>query len=157
MDDYARAYGELSHRLVGVAWLIVRDAGLAADVTAEAFAKVYPRWRSGKVDDLRGYLYRAVVNEALSTSRRRRQRQVVATPGTALDFVDEVVQRDRLASALSSLSRSQRAVLVLRFYLDLSEADVAAALGWPIGTVKSTTARGLDQLRNFLKEDMTNA
>ena len=81
----------------------------------------------------------------------------MATPGPALDFVDEVVQRDRLASALSSLSRSQRAVLVLRFYLDLSEADVAAALGWPIGTVKSTTARGLDQLRNFLKEDMTNA
>src|SRR5438876_1227683 len=45
MDDYARAYGELSDRLVAAAWLIVRDAELAADVTAEAFAKVYPRWR----------------------------------------------------------------------------------------------------------------
>ena len=142
MDDYAHAFGELSDRLVAAAWLILRDAALAADVTAEAFAKVYPRWRAGRVEDLRGYLYRAVVNEALSTSRRRRRRHVVSTTGPVPDFADEVVQRDRLAAALSSLGRPQRAVLVLRFYLDLSEVDAAAALGWPIGTVKSTTARG---------------
>ena len=109
MDDYAQAFWELSDRLIAAAWLILRDSELAEDVTAEAFAKVYPRWRTGKVDDLRGYLYRAVVNEALSTSRRRNRRRTMVVVGSRPDVADDVVQRDRLAVALSSLTnRNER-------------------------------------------------
>jgi RNA polymerase sigma factor (sigma-70 family) len=72
------------------------------------------------------------------------------------DPAEALADRDRLDSALAVLPTRQRAVLVLRFYCDLSEADIAATLGIPAGTVKSTTARALDRLRATLKEE-TNA
>jgi RNA polymerase sigma factor (sigma-70 family) len=153
VDAYASAYTDSRDRLVRAAYLIVRDGELAADVVADVFARAYPSWRDGKISDLGGYLYRAVVNASLTAHRRQARQPGFVRPGVDGDHVDQLADRDLVGAALGALTRKQRAVLVLRFYLDLSEADTAASLGIPAGTVKSTTARALDRLRELMKED----
>ena len=153
VDAYASAYADSRDRLVRAAFLIVRDGELAADVVADVFARAYPSWRDGKISDLGGYLYRAVVNASLNAQRRRTRPARFVRPDVDGDHAEQLADRDLVDAALGALTRKQRAVLVLRFYLDHSEADTAVALGIPAGTVKSTTARALDRLRELIKED----
>ena len=150
VDDYAHAYSAMSRRLVRVASLIVGDQDAAADAVAEAFAKVYPKWRAGKVDDLAAYLHRAVVNEALSITKRRRDVRSVEL--NVADHADHVADHRVVLLALQQLKPKPRAMLVLRYFVGLSEAETAATLGVPIGTVKSAVARALAQLRPLLAD-----
>jgi RNA polymerase sigma factor (sigma-70 family) len=153
VDDYATAYAVLSRRLLRAAVLIVGDKEAAADAVAEAFAKAYPRWRAGKVEDLAGYLHRAVINEALSVVRGRRSvRWVVAD---AADHADHVARRRAMVDAMLQLKPKPRAMLVLRYFIGMSEAETAMTLGVPVGTVKSTVARALAQLRPLLTDGDT--
>ena len=138
-------------RAVRLAWLLAPGAGSAAeDAAADALAKVWPKWAKGEVDDFWPYLRIAVCNEVRMRGRRfsvaarfaaARDREADAT------FDTGVVNRDALARALRELPPRQRAAVVLRYYEDLSEADTAKAMHCSIGTVKSTTARGLAALR----------
>ena len=117
---------------------------------------MYPRWKSGKVDDPVAYLRRAVVNQIRgrfrrNTTRRKFERSARthesdAASDTGLD------DRDAVRTALLALPVGQRAVVALRFLEDRSEADTAALLGVSVGTVKSQAARGLDRLRAALTE-----
>jgi RNA polymerase sigma factor (sigma-70 family) len=149
-DDYATAYAALSRRLLRAAVLIVGDTETAADAVAEAFAKAYPKWRAGKVSDLGGYLHRAVINEALSVVCGRRTIRWVTTESD--DHADQVARRKALVDALWKLKPKPRAMLVLRYFMSLSEAETAATLGVPVGTVKSGVARALAQLRPLLAD-----
>jgi RNA polymerase sigma factor (sigma-70 family) len=150
VDDYAGAYAVLSRRLVRVAALIVGDKEVAADAVAEAFAKVYPKWRAGKVEDLGAYLHRAVVNEALSVVRSRR---IVGSAVVHVgDHADHVADHRAVLDALQQLKPKARAMLVLRYFVGLSEAETAVAIGVPVGTVKSGVARALAQLRPLLAD-----
>ena len=136
-----------------LAYAMTGDAGVAEDVVAEAFARTYERWAKGRIDNPNAYVRRAVVNEVRSTWRRlavRRKhaaRERHAEPSTAFR-ADRVVDADVLKRALATLAPRQRAVVVLRVVDDLSEQDVADALGCSVGTVKGYLSRGLERLRD---------
>lgn len=155
--DFGVVFQAHQTRLLRLAYLLTGDRERAEDSVAEAFAKVWPHWQRGRVDDERSYLTRAVVNEVTSVGRRltvaTRLRHRTATPAVALPGDDASAERLRLVSALAALPARQRAVIVLRFYDDLSEADTATVLGMRVGTVKSQTSRGLARLRTILQEE----
>ncbi|WP_270889052.1 SigE family RNA polymerase sigma factor [Pedococcus sp. 5OH_020] len=154
-DDEFAAY-------VAARWqLLVRSAVLlgcalseAEDVTQTALTRCYTRWDKVSVaDDRDAYVYRVLVN-CLRDSKRRRWwgERPVADPeqhrarAPLFDNTDAVAAADAVARAVGGLSAEQRAVVVLRFYSHLSEAQTARALGIPAGTVKSRMSRALATL-----------
>lgn len=142
-------------RVQRVALLLVGDRSVADDLVAEAVARTLPKWRSGGVADPAAYLRRVVVN--LASRRWRRRSLAVRHDRAALNWLqpttdDEaaVVERDAVLGAVARLAPRRRAVVVLRFYDDLSEVQIAEVLGVRVGTVKSQLSRGLEQLREDL-------
>jgi len=140
-----------SYRLamVRLAVLFVDDLPSAEDVVQEAFADLYAGWeRLRDPEAAKAYLRAAVVNGARSALRRRRSarlfawRSAVSEPGAdaAVLLAEE---HDAVLAALRQLPRRQREVLVLRYWHDLSESDIATTLRISPGTVKSTASRGL--------------
>jgi RNA polymerase sigma-70 factor (sigma-E family) len=142
-------------RAVRLAWLLAPgDPSAAEDAAADAIARVWPKWAKGRVDDFWPYLRVAVVNQVHGRGRRFAIAQRRAGSGTNEDpgdFAVSVVNREVLAAALRALPIRQRTAVVLRYYEDLSEAESARAMGCSVGTVKSTTARGLLALRAQLE------
>ena len=137
-------------RLLRTAYLLVGDAGAAEDLVQTALERTARRW--SRLDG-EPEAYARTVLANLATDRWRalrvRPRETLgshAEPSGA-DPADSVALRRTLIGALNELPRRQRAVLVLRFLDDLSEAQTAAALGISVGTVKSTTNRALTRLR----------
>lgn len=158
-----RAYGELvrRHQQVAfrVAYTITRDAGDAEDAAQEAFLKAYQALsRFRREAPFRPWVLRIVANEARNRNRRRgRQRRLAirAWDGPDHDAEPEALRRvedAHLRTAVDSLERRQRDVIVCRYLLELSEAETAAVLGVPPGTVKSRLARGLRRLSAMLGE-----
>ena len=139
--------------LVRLAALLVRDTGTAEEVVQDAFVAMHRRWRRLRdPDKALAYLRQAVVNGARSTLRHRVVVQRHAhSEGARLAVVDGpgsgVDRRDAVRQGLATLSDRQREVLVLRYYLDLSEAEIADALGISRGAVKSHASRGAAALR----------
>lgn len=143
-DAFARAR---MRELLRFAHVLTGDADRAADLVQDALERTLLAWpRIERKDDPEGYVRRAIVNRHVSVWRRlRRERLVADTPDKPYD---EAVGRDRdLWSALATLPPRQRAVLVLRYYEDMSEADCAAVLGCSVGTVKSQAWKALARLR----------
>jgi RNA polymerase sigma factor (sigma-70 family) len=138
-------------RAVRLAWLLAPgEPSAAEDAAADAIARVWPKWAKGRVDDFWPYLRVAVVNQVHGRGRRfavAQRRGGAATSAALGDFEVAVVNRQVLADALRALPTRQRTAVVLRYYEDLSEAESARAMGCSVGTVKSTTARGLLALR----------
>ncbi len=133
------------------------DRGAAEDLLQDVLERVYPKWRriSG---DPEAYIRAALANAAANRWRRR-SRRVAEVPlaGEAAPTVpgpeQGVANNDLVVRALGSLPARMRAVLVLRFFDDLSEVDTANALRCGVGTVKSQTSRGLARLRELLDND----
>ncbi|WP_406288604.1 RNA polymerase sigma factor [Embleya sp. NBC_00896] len=147
-------------RLVRLATLLVDDQETAEDVVQEAFTAAFRRHgaRLGELDDPPAYLRRCVVNGARSVLRRRRTARAwvppVAPPVASPEDDALRAERDRrLRHALGLLTRRQREVLVLRYWENLSEVEIAGTLGIPSGTVKSTASRGLTALHKLLEDD----
>ncbi len=158
--DLDEAFRLHSAELLRVAAFILGDRGAAEDVVQDVFVRVHERERlmSG---DPQYYLRAAVINGCRSTLRRwrlirrhaeQRGQPSACPPLTAEEaaLLDE--DRRRVLAALATLPPRRREVLVLRFYLDMSEAEIARTLGISPGTVKSTAARGLAALARQLKE-----
>jgi RNA polymerase sigma-70 factor (sigma-E family) len=123
----------------------------ARELTQEALARTYAAWPRVQVDGALAYTRRIMVNHRRS-SWRRWAREVPRPPGDArLDSVAvtdaEIGLRDEVVRLLAHLPQRQRAVVVLRYYVDLSEQEVADLMGISTGTVKSSAARGLAALR----------
>jgi RNA polymerase sigma-70 factor (sigma-E family) len=142
-------------RVQRVALLLVGDRSAADDLVAEAVARTLPKWRAGGVADPAAYLRRVVAN--LASRRWRRRSLAVRHDRAALNWLQPttdddaaVVERDAVVRAVARLAPRRRAVVVLRFYDDLSEAQIAEVLGVRVGTVKSQLSRGLEQLREDL-------
>jgi RNA polymerase sigma-70 factor (sigma-E family) len=139
--------------LVRVAAFILGDRGAAEDVVQDVFVRLHER-ADLMNGDPQNYLRSAVINGCRTTLRRRRlirrhaERQAQQSSCPPLTMED----RRRVLAALATLPRRRREVLVLRFYLDLSEAEIADTLGISPGTVKSTAARGLAALAKQLRE-----
>ncbi|WP_239456311.1 SigE family RNA polymerase sigma factor [Nocardioides solisilvae] len=137
--------------LLRTAYLLTGDLAGAEDLVQDAFAKLYLSW--DKIRDresLDGYVRRIVVNEHNSLWRRawkRRERSSDAVPDTAVLDTYEDGEARALWRFVETLPPRQRAVVVLRYYEDLSEAEIAATLGISTGTVKSQASRALATLR----------
>jgi RNA polymerase sigma-70 factor (sigma-E family) len=146
-------------RLVGLASLLADDRGTAEDVVQEAFAALYRRWRQLRDPDAAvAYLNRAVVNG--SRDRLRHGRRVAAILPQVIPRSEELAsaehdavehdEADRLWRAVTELPPRQRQVLVLRYYLDQSEAEIADTLEVSRGSVKRHASRGLAALAHCL-------
>jgi RNA polymerase sigma factor (sigma-70 family) len=149
-------FDEHFERAVRLAWLLAPGNPAAAEpAAADAIARVWSKWAKGAVDDFWPYLRLAVVNQVRGRGRRiavaRRHEPMIGAPPGDDDFEIAVVDRAVLATALRGLPERQRTAVVLRFYEDLSEAASARVMGCSIGTVKSTTSRGLAALRAVLE------
>jgi RNA polymerase sigma-70 factor (sigma-E family) len=143
-DAFAR--GRM-RELLRFAHVLTGDPHRAADLVQDALERTLLSWhRVERKDDPEAYVRRAIVNRHISVWRRtRRERLVAETPEGAYD--DQRGRDDELWAALAALPPRQRAVIVLRFYEDLTEADTAAALGCSVGTVKSQAHKALTRLR----------
>jgi len=138
--------------LLRVGWLLTGDVHSAEDLVQAALVKVWPHWhRVAGVSDPDAYVRRTMLTTYLTWRRRHWHRERPLgqlpdrpTPGDPYASVD---LRDSLARLLPRLPARQRAVLVLRFYEDLSEAQTADAMGCTVGTVKSQTFKALTTLR----------
>ena len=153
-DNFVAAHAD---DLLRTAYLIVWDEGEAEDLVQECLLKVARRWpRVRRMEQPKAYARRILVNLALDGARRRAQRRRELEPGTppilsAIDPLQTIETRAELLQALGQLHERQRAVLVLRYFNDLTEAQVADVLGCSPGTVKSSASRGLARLREALQ------
>lgn len=142
------------HRLYRTAYLLLGDHGLAEDLTQTALAKTYVAW--SRVRDREAtltYARTTLVNTSTSWFRRRSWRNELPREHVADDLLahtPDPSDRPALMDALAALPPRQRAVIVLRFYDDLSVAQTADALGCSTGTVKSQTSVALARLRRAL-------
>lgn len=148
-------------RLVGLAALVVDDHQVAEDVVQDAFAGLYRRWRRLRDPNAAvAYLNRAVVNSSRDALRRRRQADKatlrLVPRAEELDSAEHDAvahqEADRLWASVTRLPRRQRQVLVLRYYLDQSEAEIAETLGMSRGSVKTHASRGLAALAQDWEE-----
>jgi len=146
-------------RLVRTAWLLVRDVPTAEEVVQDAFVSMNDAWQRLKdAENALAYVRQAVVNRSRSVLRH--QMVVEKHPEQApLDMPSAehsaLVSLDRAAvvTALQGLTPRQREAIVLRYYADLSEAEIATAMGISRGAVKSHTARGMAALRAALERE----
>lgn len=129
-------------RLTRLARAITLDAELAQEITQDAFVGLQRRWSAISAPE--GYLQRSVVNASIKALRRRGTASRYVWPPVPLTEIPEI---DETWLAVTHLAPKQRAVVVLRFWADMSEADIAATLGWRPGTVKSSLHRALASLR----------
>ncbi|MEU4390498.1 SigE family RNA polymerase sigma factor [Kribbella sp. NPDC023855] len=139
-------------RLLRLALMLSGGVHSAEDLVQTVLARAHGRWdRIGSVDRPEAYLSKMVVNEFLSWRRRLKNQEVPLAELPDVPADDDVsarlVQRDAAWRLLAGLPRQQRAVLVLRFYEDLLDDEIATILGCSAGTVRSHASRGLATLR----------
>jgi RNA polymerase sigma-70 factor (sigma-E family) len=130
-----------------------RHDGHAEDLLQTALVKAYRRWNRISADDPYPYVRRILVTSAASWWRLRTTQEIVSLPAVDPGFPDEtgrLAERDQMTAALAELPPRMRAVLVLRYTEDLSEAATAELLGCSVHTVRSQTVRGLARLRALL-------
>jgi RNA polymerase sigma-70 factor (sigma-E family) len=154
--DFVAFYRARGAHLRNTAYLLCGDWHLAEDLTQIAFTKLYRAWRRiDRRDTLDQYARKVLLRAFLDERRHPWRREYPTEPGSAeLDVAtsDDDATESRLHAALMRLPRRRRAVLVLRFWADMSVDQVADAMNTTTGTVKSQTARGLAQLRELLNE-----
>ena len=143
--------------LLRLGWLLTGDRDGAADLVQEALARALPRWERIAPGAHETYLRTAIRSIWIDSWRRRRGWRLDVVPEVP-DVVDTggdldgAAARLDVAAALARLTDRQRAVLVLRFYEDLTEVETARALGCSVNTVKSQTRHALDRLRTLAPE-----
>jgi RNA polymerase sigma-70 factor (sigma-E family) len=146
-------YGDL----LRTAFLLTGSSTAAEDLVQDALARALRHW--DEIDEPMAYLHRMMVNKRTNIWQRITSRELLAgtlpeelhRSAVAPDAAARVAEREDLLAALAGLSPRTRAVIVLRYWLDMSEADVASMLGCARGTVKSQAARGLLRLRDVLE------
>lgn len=141
-------------RLFRLALLLAEDRGLAEDLAQSALTAVYASWgRVRKAEDPDAYARRVLVNAHLRRFRRKRPVEIPLAPDlettafAAPDPTGAVETRLALNAALASLPPRQRAVVVLRYWADLTEEQTAGTLGCAVGTVKSQASKAIAKLR----------
>jgi RNA polymerase sigma-70 factor (sigma-E family) len=145
-----RAFVQANGRtLLHAARLLTGDHHRGEDLVQTTLTKLYFRW--DRVSDPLAYARQAMVTTHIDSARRRwwgeRPSEVVPDEPTTQSAFASTEERDELRRLMRGLSARERAAIVLRYYYDLSEAETAATLGVPLGTVKSTCARALARLR----------
>ena len=156
-DGEFRAFVETNGAvLLHAARLITGDHHRGEDLLQATLIKLYLRWP--RVSEPLAYARKALVTGHIDTTRRRwfTERPVGSVPEVAaVHHAAGTDERDELRRLLATLTPRERALVVLRYYCDLSERQAAAELGLPVGTVKSTTARALARLRVQAEEGVS--
>lgn len=152
-EDFRSYVAARSPALLRTAYALTGNRADAEDLLQTALAKTYLSWgRIREREAVDGYVRRVMVNTSTSWWRRRRvdERPTDTVPERASgrDAAADVDLHDALWSAMADLPKRQRAMVVLRYYEDLSEAETAAVMGVSVGTVKSATSRALARLRD---------
>jgi RNA polymerase sigma-70 factor (sigma-E family) len=160
-DEFVTARGPALLRL---ALMLTGDAYLAQDLVQSALASAYRHWRRVEAAEApQAYVRQILVREHLSWRRRRSSEEIVSDTRSessraptdvrsSRDATGEFASRDAAWALLARLPRTQRAVLALRYYEDLSDAQIAAALGCSAATVRSNAARALATLRTVVPD-----
>ncbi len=144
VDDLAAVYRRLYPSLVRTAFLLVDTREQAEEVVQEAFAKAFPKWDRLRIPE--AYVRTCVVNGCRRVQRRRGlARRLVVPPIEELGS-----EHDHIADAVRALPSPQREVVVLRYYLQATDAEIAATLKIALGTVKSSLHRARAALREQL-------
>ncbi|MEV0070471.1 MULTISPECIES: SigE family RNA polymerase sigma factor [unclassified Amycolatopsis] len=150
--DFVRAF---SPRLLHAAYLLTGDRHQAEDDVQTALVRTYTSWPRIRKQDPFAYARKVLANHVIDRWRRPyREQATEEVPERAVerDFTVGVVDQEWLMRALAPLSPRERAIVVLRHFWDLSEADVAAELKVSLGTVKSTNSRALAKMRGTAAE-----
>ncbi|HEX6684423.1 MAG TPA: SigE family RNA polymerase sigma factor [Candidatus Limnocylindrales bacterium] len=150
--DFAEFVLTRTPALLRFAFLLTADEHLAEDLTQEALVRVHGRWsRIQSADGPEPYVRKAILRQYLSWRRLRRNAEIpqAQLPDWARPDhpVDQIAERDELWAMLATLPRAQRAVLVLRYYEDLPDADIAALLDCTPATVRVHAFKALKRLR----------
>jgi RNA polymerase sigma-70 factor (sigma-E family) len=150
-EEFAAFVAASQARLVRLGLLLTGDRNRAEDLAQEGYARAYASWGRIRSGDPGAYVRRCIVNANTDWWRRRTWREqpsplVPDRPGRG-DLAGDIAARDVVLRALARLTRRERTVIALRFYLDLTEFQIAHELGIAPGTVKSACARGLSKLR----------
>jgi RNA polymerase sigma-70 factor (sigma-E family) len=135
-----------------IAWLLTGDRQRAEDLVQTALAKTWPHWAKLSLGgSAEAYVRRVIYTTYLAWWRRRWNAEIpseqIPEQFASTEPADAIALQRDLATALASLPRGQRAVVVLRYFEDRSESETAATLGISVGTVKSQTARAMATLR----------
>ncbi|SCG56882.1 SigE family RNA polymerase sigma factor [Micromonospora humi] len=159
-DEYRQFVSARLEPLRVTAFLLCRDWHTADDLVAITVGKLYRHWRRvRRVEHVDAYVRGMLTNAWLDERRRpwRRERSTDELPDHAEAYLPEaaLADRDQLLELLAQLPPRRRAVVVLRFYCDLSVEETARALGVSTGTVKSQAARGLASLRALASIDVS--
>ncbi|MER6399886.1 SigE family RNA polymerase sigma factor [Kitasatospora sp. NPDC001603] len=152
-EEFVTFRGDRLHR---IAWFLTGDVHLAEDLVQTVLVRVWPKWNRVKGNNPEAYVRRALINTH-ATWWRRRWRGETPTKDlpdtiTSPDVFGDIDLEHDLASALRMLPPRQRAVVVLRFFEDLSVEETADVLNCHPGTVKSQTSKALRNLRRHLSE-----
>lgn len=157
-EAIGQLFGAQYATLLRLAVLLVDDRALAEDLVQDAFLGLHRRWRFLRDDGAAiGYLRTAVVNGSRSALRRRRTARAYVPPVTrsvpsAEGSAMVAAEHAAVLTAVRVLPRRQREVVVLRYWLELSEREIAAALGIAPGSVKAYASRALDSLTRRLED-----
>jgi len=140
-----------------MAWLLTGDRHGADELVQLTLVRTYIAWPRARTDDPMAYARRVMANARTDTWRKHRREVPLADDDTSAGSAvtsreHDLAERDALVQALRQLSVRRRRVVVLRYLMDLSEREVADDLNISVGTVKSTAARGLAQLRTLLHQ-----
>lgn len=157
LDGVTALYREHALGLIRLAVVMLGDRQAAEDVVQDAFAALYRRWHTlSDTSKALGYVRSSVLNGSRTLIRKRARQQAppvdlaAASSAEAEALLSE--EHREVLEAIRRLPDRQREALVLRFYLDLTEGDIAKSMGISRGTVKSTTSRALAALRRTLED-----
>lgn len=157
-EAITQLYAAHYRSLVRLAALLVRDSGLAEEIVQDAFIALHGAWRRLRdTDRALAYLRQSVVNRSRSALRHQ-QVTLKHAPAPMPDVASAehgalgLLEHEEVVAALRRLPERQREVLVLRYYADLSEAQIAEAIGISRGAVKSHASRGMSALRTSLEQ-----
>jgi RNA polymerase sigma-70 factor (sigma-E family) len=162
--DYEQFVLEITAGLLRTGYLMTWDLSEAENLVQETLLRAAMRWPTIRGMEYRqAYVRRILVNLVLdgSIQRSRNRAEISHVQGPPIDLLADldgdaqllqIETRSEILCMLADLPLRQRAVIVLRYFEDLSEADIASTLGWPIGTVKSTASRALEHLQRVVTE-----
>ncbi len=168
-EDFEQFVADTAETLLRSAYLIAWDLAEAEDLVQECLLRIARRWpRVRKMEHPAAYARTVLVHLALDEGKRRSRRRTELAPASAVlietneddaavHIIGRVEASADLLRALGDLAPRQRVALVLRYFEDLSEAEVATVMGCSLGTVKSTTSRALDRLRGAMQRPGVSA
>jgi RNA polymerase sigma-70 factor (sigma-E family) len=153
-DEFADFVAGALPRLLRFGHVLTGNPAAAEDLVQTALGRSLRAWRLHGIDDPHAFVRKTMVNSYASWYRRQGSREIVTAEPPSRDSTDDISarldDRDAVWRALLVLPPRQRAVVVLRYYEDLSELEIAAVMGTTAGTVKSQSARALRRLAEIL-------